>query len=257
MNTKKSFLGHPRPLITAMVQAKTPTRIKELIDRARLKGADAYGMQLCRLEPEFRNPETYRALFEYAGDEPVYVTNYRSGINKGKSDETLAEEMLEIASCGKVLCDVMGDMFDQCEGELTTDPVAVQKQKDYIHALHQKGAEVLISSHVLKFTPPERVLEIALAHQARGADICKIVVGAETPDEEIENLKMIEMLKRNLKIPFLFLSGGQSYLIRRIGGEIGCCMYLCVVEHDELATPAQPLLDHVATVTKLLTGNEG
>jgi hypothetical protein len=68
---------------------------------------------------------------------------------------------------------------------------------------------------------------------------------------------MIEMLKRNLKIPFLFLSGGQSYLIRRIGGEIGCCMYLCVVEHDELATPAQPLLDHVVTVTKLLTGNEG
>ena len=252
MNTQKSFLGHDRPLITAMVQARTPARIRELIDRARLKGADAFGMQFCQLETEFRNTETYHTLFEYAGDEPVYVTNYRSSYNKGKTDDELAREMLEIASCGKVLCDVMGDMFDQCEGELTDNPVAIQKQMAYIDQLHQTGAEVLMSSHVCKFTPPERVLEIALAHQARGADICKIVVKAETPDEEIENLKMIDMLKRNLKIPFLFLSGGECYLLRRIGGEIGCCMYLCVVEHDELATTSQPLIDHVYTIQKLL-----
>ena len=252
MNKKKSFLGHDRPLLTVMVQAKTPARIKELIDLARPKGADAFGMQLCGLREEYRTPEVYRELFDYAGDEPVYVTNYRSGVNKGKTDDTLAEEMLSIASCGRVLCDVMGDLLDPQPGELTTDPIAIQKQKDYINALHQKDAEVLMSSHVLKFTPPERVLEIALAHQARGADICKIVVGAETPDEEIENLKMIEMLQRELEIPFLFLSGGESYLIRRIGGELGCCMYLCVVEHDELATKAQPLLDHLTTVTRLL-----
>ena len=42
MNKKKSFLGHDRPLLTVMVQAKTPARIKELIDLARPKGADAF-----------------------------------------------------------------------------------------------------------------------------------------------------------------------------------------------------------------------
>ena len=253
MNTPKSFLGHERPLLTVMVQAETPERIKELIDLARPKGADAFGMQLCKLREEFRTPEVYRHLFDYAGDQPVYVTNYRSGVNKGKADDAIAKEMLSIASCGKVLCDVMGDLFDPQPGELTTDPTAVQKQKEYINALHQKGAEVLMSSHVLKFTSPERVLEIARAHEERGADICKIVVGAETPDEEIENLKIIDLLRRELKIPFLFLSGGECYLIRRIGGELGCCMYLCVVEHDEFATKAQPLLDHLATVTGLLS----
>lgn len=252
MNTQKSFLGHDRPLITVMVQAETPERIMELIDRARPKGADAFGMQLCQLQPQFRTTDTYQKLFAYTGDQPVYVTNYRSAYNKGKSDDILAREMLEIASCGKVLCDVMGDLFDKCEGELTTDPTAVQKQIEYIKALHDTGAEVLMSSHVLKFTPPERVLEIALAHQARGADICKIVVSAETPDEEIENLKMIEMLKDRLDIPFLFLCGGQCYLLRRLGGELGCCMYLGVVEHDELATKSQPLLDHLYTIQNLL-----
>ena len=252
MNAEKSFLGHDRPLITSMVQATTPARIKELIDLSRAKGADAFGMQFCRLDPEFRNANTYRELFEYAGDEPVYVTYYRGELNKGKTDDELADEMLKIASCGKILCDVMGDMFDPQPGELTDDPEAISRQMAYIDALHQKGAEVLMSSHVCKFTPPERVLEIALAHQARGADICKIVVKAETPDEEIENLKMIDMLKRNLKIPFLFLCGGDCYLLRRIGGEVGCCMYLCVAEHDELSTKVQPLIDHVYTIQNLL-----
>jgi len=104
------------------------------------------------------------------------------------------------------------------------------------------GAEVLISSHVMKFTSPERVLEIALEQQRRGADICKIVVGAENMSEQIENLKIATMLREKLSIPFLFLSGGDTRILRRFGGELGCCMYLCVHEHDALATPAQPLV---------------
>ena len=39
-----------------------------------------------------------------------------------------------------------------------------------------------------------------------------------------------------------FLCGGECSIIRRIGGELGCCMYLCVSEYDELATPMQPLV---------------
>ena len=142
MNKKKSFLGHDRPLLTVMVQAETPERIMELIDRARPKGADAFGMQLCGLREEYRTPEVYRELFDYAGDEPVYVTNYRSGVNKGKTDDTLAEEMLSIASCGRVLCDVMGDLFDPQPGELTTDPIAIQKQKNMVVKFTQSRTNI-------------------------------------------------------------------------------------------------------------------
>ena len=105
-----------------------------------------------------------------------------------------------------------------------------------------------MSSHVYKYTPAERVLEIALEHQRRGADICKIVTGAETMEEQLENLKIINMLKEKLDIPFLFLCCGECKILRRISGEIGNCMYLCVPEYDALATPAQPLLHNIKAI---------
>ncbi len=245
---KKTFLKYDKPILTAMVQANNPDRIKELIDKSLPEGAEAFGMQFEKMQEEWRHSDIYKELFSYAKNKPVYVTNYRLGNNEGKTDEILAEELLELASCGATLCDVMGDYFDKQPGELTVDEIAVKKQTELIEKLHKKGAEVLMSSHVLQFTPAERVLEIALEHQRRGADICKIVTGADTMEEQIENLRIINLLKENLKIPFLFLCGGECHILRRIGGELGCCMYLCVHEYDELATSVQPLLKNVKAI---------
>lgn len=245
---KKTFLEADKALLTVMVQADNPDRIKELIDKSLPEGAEAFGMQFECLNHEFRNSDTYKNLFSYANDKPVYVTNYRSKNNEGKTDCKLAEELLELAECGSTLCDVMGDLFDKQPDELAVDENAVKKQMKLIENLHKKGAEVLMSSHVLKFIPCERVLEIALEHQRRGADICKIVTGAETMEQQIENLRIISVLKENLNIPFLFLSGGVCHIMRRIGGELGCCMYLCVHEYDDLATPSQPLLRNVKAI---------
>ena len=251
----RSFLRSDRPLLTCMVQARTPQRIKELIDASLPEGAEAFGMQFCQLEAQYRTPEAYRALFDYAGDKPVYVTNYRGhGSNADKGDEALAQELLELAACGATLCDVMGDLFDKQEDEVARDAAAIQAQTALIDALHERGAEVLMSSHVLKYTPAERVLEIALEHQRRGADIAKIVTGAETMAQQIENLRIITLLAENLKIPFLFLTGGECHISRRLGGVLGNCMELCVHEHDDLATPAQPLLRDMKALRALLGG---
>ena len=249
----KTFLTYERPLLTCMVQADNPDRIKELIDLSRPEGAEAFGMQFCQMKEEYRNKKTYRELFEYASPLPVYVTNYRNHLsNAGKSDDVLAAELVELAECGATLCDVMGDYFDLCEGELTMDEEAVKKQMKLIDELHKRGAEVLMSSHVLKFTPAERVLEIAREHERRGADICKIVTDAENTEQQIENLRIINLLKKNLKIPFLFLAGGECRLLRRIGGSLGCCMYLCVHEYDELATKSQPLLSDIRVIREFI-----
>ena len=249
-----TFLNHKRPLLTAMVQADNPERILELSSRATEGGAEALGMQFCRLKPEYRNREVYERLFSSVAPLPVYVTNYRAGENKllEKSDEVLAEELLELAECGATLCDVMGDMFDCQDDELARDERAIERQMRLIDELHARGAEVLMSSHVLRFTPAERVLEIALEQERRGADICKIVTGARDMAEQIENLRIVDLLKNNLRIPFLFLAGGECRILRRIGGELGCCMYLCVVEHDALATKSQPLLSDVKTIRELM-----
>jgi len=245
---KPTFLNKERATITSMVQATTPERIKELMDKSLAQGAEAYGMQFCRLGLEYRNEAVYRDLFSYAKDKPVYVTNYRQVNNDGKSDDVLAEELLGIADCCPTLCDVMGDYFDKQPDELAVDPTAIKKQKELIGKLHKKGVEVLMSSHIFKFTPAERVLEIALAHKERGADISKIVTNAETMEEQIENLRIINLLKEKLGIPFLFLCGGECSILRKIGGELGCCMYLGVSEHDELATPVQPLVKEIKAV---------
>ncbi len=250
---KQSFFGNDKALLTVMVQADNPERIKELIDKSVAVGAEAFGMQFEQMNKKFRTKETYKDLFAYAKDKPVYVTNYRSAQNDGKSDEILAKELLELAECGADLCDVPGDFFDKQPDELAVDYEAIKNQTELIENLHRKGVKVLMSSHVYKYTSAERVLEIALEHQKRGADICKIVTGADTAEQELENLKIINMLKEKLDIPFLFLCGGECKILRRIGGEIGCCMYLCVYEYDELATPVQPLLSDVKLIRDILT----
>lgn len=244
---KRTFLKYDKATLTTMVQAESPQRIKELIDKSIPEGAEAFGMQIERLLPEYRNVEVYKDIFSYT-DKPIYVTNYRGGTNKEKSDDVLGEELLEIAECGAILCDVIGDLYDRQPDEVAVDEKAIEKQMKLIEDLHKRGAEVLISSHILKYTPAERVLEVALEHQRRGADISKIVTGASTTEEQLENLKTLNLLKENLEIPFLFLTGGECNIIRRIGGELGCCMYLCVHEYDDLATPHQPLLKKVKAI---------
>ena len=243
-----TFLKYDKPLLTVMVQADNPDRIKELVDKSIPEGAEAFGMQFERMKSEFRKPEVYRELFEYAKGKPVYVTNYRKRMNEGKSDEILSEELIELAQNGATLCDVMGDCFDAQPDEFTMDETAVKKQMELIEKLHKNGAEVLMSCHMGHYVPPERVLEIALEHQRRGADISKIVTAADTMEEQLENLKTINMLKEKLDIPFLFLCGGKCSVLRKIGGEIGCCMYLCVYEYDDMATTVQPLLKEVREV---------
>ena len=246
------FLNYEKATLTVMVQANNPARIKELMNKAIPAGAEAFGIQFEQMLPEHRKPEVYRELFSYAKGRPSYVTNYRDRQNAGKSDEELGDELVELAECGAELCDVMGDYFDRQPDEVAVDENAINKQMELINRIHEKGAKVLMSSHIMKFTPAERVLEVALEHQRRGADICKIVVGADNMEQQLENLKIINMLKEKLDIPFLFLCNNQCKLLRRVGGEIGSCMYLCVYEHDSFATPAQPLLSDVKLIRYLL-----
>lgn len=245
---RKSFFNNDSAVLTCMVQANNPDRIKELMRKSIPQGAEAFGIQLEQLNSEYKNAEAYKELFSCAEDKPVYVTNYRYAKNEGKSDEQLADELLESADCGANLCDIMGDYFDRQPGEMTYNETAVEKQKDLIDKLHKRGAKALMSTHIHKFTPVDEVLKIALAHHSRGADISKIVVGAENTEQQIENLRIINLLREKLDIPFLFLSGGECKILRRIGGELGCCMYLCVCEYDDFATPQQPLLKKLKAI---------
>ena len=245
---RRAFLNQERPMLTVILQCETPETAVGRIRNANCLGADAYGLQVESLRPEYHNPDTYKRIFREMKGRPCYVTNYRSKSNSGKTDEELAEGLITLAQCGAALCDVMGDLFCRHPEELTDDPKAIDRQRKLIDTLHENGADVLMSSHIMKYTPAERVLEVALEQKSRGADIIKIVTKADDMAQQIENLRITDLLKRELGAPFLFLSGGECKLHRRLGITLGCCMALCVYEHDALSTANQPLLQTMKTV---------
>lgn len=248
----KTFLNHEKALLTVMLQCETPEVAIGRIRNANCLGADAYGLQVESLKPEYRNSDTYKRLFAEMKERPCYVTNYRKKNGEIETDDELAVGLLELAQSGATLVDVMGDLFCRHPEELTEDAEAIEKQLNLIQKIHAAGAEVLMSSHILKFTPAERVLEVALEQKRRGADIIKIVTGAESMEQQIENLRITDLLKRELGAPFLFLSGGESSLHRKLGIKLGCCMALCVYEHDHLSTAPQPLLSTMKMIRDMI-----
>lgn len=249
----RTFLNQDKSLLTVMLQCETPETAIGRIRNSLHCGAEGFGLQVESLRPEFHNQETYKRIFDEMRGKPVYVTNYRYYSNAGQTDEKLAEGLLTLAESGATLCDVIGDMYDKQPDEVAVSAEAITKQMQLIDALHERGAEVLMSSHVFKFTPAERVLEIALEQKRRGADIAKIVVGANNMEQQIENLRITNILKKELGIPFLFLSVGVSEIHRRLGMKLGNCMQLCVYEHDALSTFPQPLL----SVSKIIRDDLG
>lgn len=244
-----SFLNNTKPLVTSMIQADNPNKCIAMIKNSIYDGADAFGIQLCRIKKEFRTEEHLESIFASTAQRPIYITNYRSGYNVGMTDEECMDGLVEGLKCGATLGDIMGDTFDKSALELTSNPIAVNKQKSIIDKIHNMGKEVLMSSHVYQFLPYEKVLEIAYEHQLRGADISKIVTAAGSEEEETENLRITALLKKEMKIPFLFLSVGTHYKIHRmVGPMLGCVAYLCVREYDEISTKAQPILKSVRAV---------
>ena len=246
---KPSFLNHTKPLVTSMIQADDPNRCIAMIKNSIYDGADAFGIQLCRIKKEYKTEQHLTSMFASTAQRPIYITNYRYGYNQGATDEECMDGLVDGLKFGATLGDIVGDTFDRSALEITGNRTAINKQKSLIDKIHNMGKEVLISSHTGQFLPWEKVLEIAYQHQQRGADISKIVTAANSEEEEMENLRITTLLKKELKIPFLFLSGGTHYKIHRmVGPMLGCVAYLCVHQHDELSTKSQPILKSVRAV---------
>lgn len=242
MTVKPSFLNHPSPLNTCMVQVGNASDAMIHARNAAFDGCDAYGFQMECFNPAERDEKTLKSIFALMDNKPIYATNYRKHLNGDASDEELSEGLMHLRKCGATLLDVMGDYYKPTKYEITYDDDAVSKQKKLIDRIHEAGGEVLMSSHVVEFRPLEEVMKIALAHEKRGADITKIVTAANSEEEEMENLRIVSVLKKELKIPFLFLAGGtHNKLLRTIGPALGSCMWLTVWAHHPLSTKQQPL----------------
>ena len=241
---KPTFLNQNRPLITGMILKDNPDSVRFAVKNCICDGADCLGIQLERLKKEYKSEENYKKMFAACSGHPIYVTNYRGFENDGFSEEEIADELVKALACGATLGDVPASLFDIESGMgFSMKQDAIDGQMRLIDKIHSMGKEVLVSSHIIKFTPAETVLEIAFEHKRRGADVVKIVTAANTDEEQMENLRITTLLKNELNIPFLFLSGGTHTKIHRmIGPQLGCVSYLAVQEHDARAVPTQPTI---------------
>ncbi len=236
-----SFLVNGRPTLTAMLKSKNTEDLLREIEEIHIQGPDAFGFQIEMLNPDERCEKNYRKIISAMGDKPCYITNYCRGNVIEHTDEELTEELIMSIDCGAKLIDIRGDLFDRNPIEYTTDEKAVEKQMKVIEKIHSLGAEVIMSSHVLKYIPCDEVFGIASAHKLRGADIAKVVTRADNMDELNDNLKTSVMLKEKLGIPSLFLCNGTHCRRHRILGPVlGSDMFLVV--HNSRENMDQPTI---------------
>ena len=255
---KRSFLNFDRPPLVDMIIEERAVDIESHIRTGMSDGADAFGIHMEWLKPEFRNEQTLKGLFSYLAGKPLYLTDYRSGLNEGGrlTDEQRIEELKMAVGCGATLIDLTADMFAPDPFEFTKDPTAVDRQRKAIDEFHALGAEVLMSSHIMQYRSAEEVLEIALEQQRRGADIAKIVTYSGSEEELFANFDTTRLLKRELKIPFLFLTNGPyCKLHRTLGPYWGVCMWLCVDAYTEHSSRLQPLLRSLVSVVRNFDAN--
>lgn len=233
-----------RPPLVAMVQDDTLAGALDVIVDSHYDGADAFGIQLEDLRPEYRNPKDLKTLFNACLGKPIYFTSYRTRLSAELTDDERVELLLMGVEAGGDLADVMGDLYDPQPHELAVDPVAIEKQKKLIEKIHSMGAQVLMSSHTHSCLDDDEVIRYALAQKERGADVIKIVNECPTEDDFRRAVNLPFKLKDALgNTPFLFLTGGTGgRVIRQIGPQLGVCMYLCAQSHKPGYTRMQPML---------------
>lgn len=246
---KPTFLKYDKPLLTAMIQCPTSYACIEKIKASLADGADAIGVQLCRLKKEYRTKEILTEIFNACEGKPIYVTSYREGESEDLSYDECADLLLLALEAGATLCDVMGDMFDcSPQFQLSESEDAIKKQKALIAEIHRRGGEVLMSSHTFKSTTLDENLMIAKAHIERGADIIKIVNSADDVTEVPKYIDAVQKILQMTDKKLLFLVSGEGQIMRYIGPSLGVCMYLCVQNRSPIDTPEQPLLKELKLV---------
>ncbi len=245
----KTFLDKI-PLVS-MIQCKTANDCIYKIRRSLTDGAEAFGIQLCQLKREERTDEKLKSIFASCDDKPIYVTSYRYNESEGLTDDECADLLIKALKCGATLCDVPGDLFDKNDYQITSDKAAVLKQKELISDIHSMGGEVLVSTHDFRELSFDEIFNIAKLQAEHGADIVKIVVKSTSINMLPDYIKAMQRVTEELKKPILFLDvGACSNVLRKTGGLLGSCMYLCVESHSELDTPAQPTIKQVNVIRR-------
>lgn len=240
-NAKPVFqFSGAQPLLVCSIADRAEIDVVCTMRNATFDGADGFLIHLERLDPALWNTESMKRIFNYAEDKPILTLHYR---DNGLSDEERAAIQLQAVAAGAGCVDMMGDMFGTCEGELTQDPVVMERQKRYIDDIHEAGAQVMMSSHIWKFRHKDEIVERVCEMERRGADIVKIAMMIQNEEELLESIEETTLMRKCLHVPFLHVAMGQWGKVHRvIAPTLGSCMVLCVQKYIPDGHKDKPLL---------------
>ena len=246
---RPSFLSLPRPIITCILKEPTVEAAVATIKNGECEGAPAFAIHLEGLKNSDLTKENFRRI---AGctKKPVMFLRYRH--DGSLTDEERVQVLKDAVECGAAAVDFTADTFDASPREFSDKPAVVARQMKLIDEVHEMGGEVVMSSHVLnEALSCDQILDHLTSVEKRGADFAKIVTRADTEEEFLEALRTTMVLRREMKIPFIFLCGGKFALPQRyIGPTLGNALTFCVQRYTNMFTTSQPPLANMMSVLR-------
>ncbi len=251
--SKRKFTEIPQPFICTILSDSNPTDSIRSIRLSDYDGTDAYEMNLMMLRKEFLNEKDLRYVFQ-STVKPIIVCHYQwdyeAPLDMG--EEERFELLLNTVRWGASGIDLEADAYDPSSGppewseearaysldrsskprDWTTDPAAIQRQREIIEEVHRLGGEVLMCAHTRVHLSVEEAVSMAKEMEARGADIAKVVSVNTNYEDLLDSMRATLEIKNALGIPFIMMSHGEHSKIGRV---------VCPILGSMLAFCTQPL----------------
>ena len=258
---RRSFMKQAfRPIISALFERTTVDEYIAACTQASMDGADGIAIGLGALKPEFRSRKDLEKIISSV-PRPFYVYFYRNDKwipENNQDDEARQKILMKAADAGAAMIDVMGDIYDPSPMEITRKPAAVRKQKALIKKIHDKGAEVVISSHMPVFRTYEETLDHLRSLAERCADLVKIVTAANTAEELADTLRTTVLLKKTMKVPFIHLCNGKYAKFHRMMCPVlGTTMSFTMVGYPANTGPNHPRIQDLKMVIDTINRSAG
>ena len=207
MMNKSSFFNRQSVAVTALLIEKSVNDFIVQMRASEFDGADGIAAEIKYLPLEERTEEKFSSMIKCT-QLPTMFISYRNDTFLGADDDARQKYLLMAAGCGAEVIDVMGDLYDPSEFELTRDATAIKKQKKLIDEIHSIGSKVIMSSHMGVFRTQDQVLEHMQRQSERGADILKLVHYVGNADELAAAMRTTMYLHEKLDKPFVHLCSG-------------------------------------------------
>ena len=237
-----------RPFICTSLADHSVEATIASIKRAEYEGARAFEVHL----PLVNFPDT-ETIAEIAGATaaPMYATCRRGTFYEllgaqGSVELTEAERterLLAALDAGFDGVDIELDTFDPTDGpseftreeireyadnpdtpmaQVSDDPGAVERQREFIRAAHERDADVVLSAHTYCHLKPADAVAIAERMTDRGADFCKIVGVDRDMDDALDTVEGHLRLNESETAPYSLMAiGDSSRIVRPISPMLG------------------------------------